>query len=853
MGNCNKPSTTTKGVHSSSSKNEPVLSRNPMAEAKSDDREPNLELKTVDTPSIQVSSASTEESERFPVIMLRQQTKSMSFSVACKLIVLLKKYRRSAREKLRKKDIQWKLYNELEARDEAEMIDLATFLQTLSTFFESNNQAEEETAFLSELSAGSGSFDDADSRTSSQDGSEEGGSRTSQDRTSEIEDLPADDDYDNNNNSKKEPKETEGDGRIKVTRRATRKSINFLPIQVGPRVYDFCNVKFDRHTIKNIITIFENGGKITEDSIKYILRKVLKKLEKAPNITHITIDDSSIINVVGDLHGNLADLLHVFENCGLPREDNKYLFNGDFIDRGNHSFEVIILLFSCYIAYNKTGSENILFALNRGNHEDGFLNRSYYSFQKEILSKGYSVLIYKMFNHVFQFLPLFSVINKSVFIVHGGLFHKEDVTFDDLSRIVRHEFKLKPVVPYPENCNGFAENDPRRYNEYLQQLQREALWSDPWINDGVNYNARRKVGVYFGPDIVRSFMSRNNIKMIIRSHEPCENGFDFPYKSVTNPPKLCTLFSASNYDRLKNYGAYIQFSTHRNIGHSGTGNSGGGTSTFSKKVHADCNLYYCIHKYKTKPFQTEEEKKATEVLVGEEGHHHRADAIVENNNGDSGNTSNEDDDIKSIENANKLSLKYLILKNKNALKSAFQSKDSENSGYLDRYIWAEEMRKVTGIQILWLAILSTIVPSDCIDGMNIKYRDFLDSYTEEERKRFIERKNRSSLQYHELCSLTAPPSAPSSLAALASTSSSLKNLNPTHNVAVVLEDLSILDEIYQQRTKLERIFNFFDVNGDKVELFFSFPLHYYVICLWPFFFFFLVAYRRLPQKNFLVV
>lgn len=67
--------------------------------------------------------------------------------------------------------------------------------------------------------------------------------------------------------------------------------------------------------------------------------------------------------MVGDIHGQLDDVFAIFKQNGIPSERNAYLFNGDFVDRGKHSCECVLVLLAFKLLYPNT------FHLNRGNHE----------------------------------------------------------------------------------------------------------------------------------------------------------------------------------------------------------------------------------------------------------------------------------------------------------------------------------------------------------------------------------------------------------------------------------------------------------------------------------------------------
>lgn len=75
-------------------------------------------------------------------------------------------------------------------------------------------------------------------------------------------------------------------------------------------------------------------------------------------------EEASTLVVCGDLHGQFFDLLYVLDVNGPPSSRTRYLFNGDFVDRGLQSVEVMLTLLALQVA-----APEWVF-LNRGNHED---------------------------------------------------------------------------------------------------------------------------------------------------------------------------------------------------------------------------------------------------------------------------------------------------------------------------------------------------------------------------------------------------------------------------------------------------------------------------------------------------
>lgn len=63
------------------------------------------------------------------------------------------------------------------------------------------------------------------------------------------------------------------------------------------------------------------------------------------------------IVIVGDLHGQFYDLVHMLEKAGDPAEIN-YLFLGDYVDRGIFGLEVVLCLAAIKVRNKLTKSSS---------------------------------------------------------------------------------------------------------------------------------------------------------------------------------------------------------------------------------------------------------------------------------------------------------------------------------------------------------------------------------------------------------------------------------------------------------------------------------------------------------------
>ena len=268
-------------------------------------------------------------------------------------------------------------------------------------------------------------------------------------------------------------------------------------------------------------------GKLYKKDLMEIISMAVGIFKKESNLVKI-LDP---VNVVGDIHGQYYDLVSLLAIGGHPN-DNKYLFLGDYVDRGAFSVECVILLYAMKISFN----HNVV--LLRGNHECRQLT-SFFNFKTECEVK-YDIEIYNAFMSSFDALPISCLINEKFLCVHGGISPNLD------------------VISGIEKLN--------RFNEIPKSgAVCDILWADPIeqeseaINLSFKDNSTRGCSYFFGLKAIKPFLSKNKLISVFRAHEAQLEGFKMHKweKTVSFPPVI-TIFSAPNYcDVYNNKGSVV--------------------------------------------------------------------------------------------------------------------------------------------------------------------------------------------------------------------------------------------------------------------------------------------------------
>jgi len=252
--------------------------------------------------------------------------------------------------------------------------------------------------------------------------------------------------------------------------------------------------------------------------------------------------------IVGDLHGDLESLIQILKESNFLQKMNQtsdavLIFLGDYGDRGEYSVEVYYTVLKLKLLF----SQQIV--LMRGNHEgpEDLLASPHdlpMEFRVKFGEKWKEA--YTKIRELFAYLYNAVLVEERYLIIHGGLPPQAN-TLEDLA--YAH-------VKHPK-----------------QSLLEDMLWSDP--NETIKgvCASPRGAGRLFGENITDEVLRRFNVRILIRGHESCEDGF-----KIDHGGKVLTLFSRKGPPYFNLYGAYLDVE-------------------FSRKFESAEQLFPYVHKF----------------------------------------------------------------------------------------------------------------------------------------------------------------------------------------------------------------------------------------------------------------
>ena len=244
---------------------------------------------------------------------------------------------------------------------------------------------------------------------------------------------------------------------------------------------------------------------LSEEDLKQLCEKAKEIFIEESNVQNV----SAPVIICGDIHGQIYDLIELFKKGGeIP--NSRYVFMGDYVDRGYNGVEVLELLLALKVKY----PEHI--TLLRGNHESRQICFAY-GFYEEITRKYGNANAWEYFTDLFDYLPLAALVEGKIFCVHGGL--SPYISTVDQIRLINRKMEI-----------------PR------EGVFCDLMWSDPddietWII------SCRGAGYIYGWKVVDEFTHINGLQLICRAHQLVMEGFKYWFQNKN----LCTVWSAPNY------------------------------------------------------------------------------------------------------------------------------------------------------------------------------------------------------------------------------------------------------------------------------------------------------------------
>ncbi len=231
--------------------------------------------------------------------------------------------------------------------------------------------------------------------------------------------------------------------------------------------------------------------------------------------------------VIGDLHGDIESLYQILHGSNalerLSKNSDTFLvFLGDYGDRGKYTIEVyyVVLKLKVLFPYQVI--------LMRGNHEGpADLPVMPHDLPSRLAARfgGQSSDAYNSIRGLFENLYNCVLVKERYLMVHGGVPQQAE-NLQDLA----YAHLMHPTDPFLE----------------------EIIWSDPDERVDEVTPSPRGAGKLFGKKITSEAIARFNVQFLIRSHEPCDEGF-----KTNHDGKILTLFSRKGPPYFNSSGAWL--------------------------------------------------------------------------------------------------------------------------------------------------------------------------------------------------------------------------------------------------------------------------------------------------------
>ncbi|MFQ6065527.1 MAG: metallophosphoesterase, partial [Candidatus Bathyarchaeia archaeon] len=241
--------------------------------------------------------------------------------------------------------------------------------------------------------------------------------------------------------------------------------------------------------------------------------------------------------VLGDIHGDLQSFKYILEHSDFmdkvkEDEDIFIVFLGDYGDRGSYSPEVYYIV----LKLKQLFPEHVV--LMRGNHEGPQDLLAHPHDLPTHLRRKFgesSSDAYKELRKLFDCLYNAVLVKGRYIMLHGGV-PSQASTIEDLA--YAH-------LKHP-------------HERHLEEI----LWSDPFEGIKGTYASPRGAGRLFGEDVTDKLLKMLDVKVLIRGHEPSNEGF-----KINHNGKVLTLFSRKGPPYHNSHGAYLQVDLSQDVGH----------------------------------------------------------------------------------------------------------------------------------------------------------------------------------------------------------------------------------------------------------------------------------------------